>query len=78
MNIRIGKYILGPAPISMIAVFVALTICAVIASIGQARPEYPMPLWLVMLVNEGMALLATIAYGILLHFALALVERLRR
>ena len=65
--IRIGKYELGFAPLSMAAVFVVLSIFAVLAALRQARPEWPMPLSSLLIINESLALLATLIYGILLH-----------
>lgn len=76
--IRIGKYRLGFAPVSMAAVFVALSLCAVFAAVGQARPEYPVPLYQLILVNEGMALVATLVYGVFLHLAISFVDYLRK
>ena len=75
--IQIAKYKLGFAPLSMIVVFIALSVCAVVAAFQQARPEYPMPLSGLILINEGMALLATLVYGIFTHVAIAIFNRLR-
>lgn len=76
--IQIGRYKLGVAPASMIIVFIVLSVCAVIAALHQARPEYPMPLSGLIIINEGMALLATLVYGIFVHFTIALVNRLKK
>lgn len=76
--IQIGKYRLGAAPLSMIAVFIALSVCAVTAAVRQSRPEWPMPLHLNILINESLALLVTIAYGIIVHFILAIIDRRRK
>lgn len=62
----------------MIVVFIVLTVCAILAAFQQARPEWPMPLWGCILINEGMALLATLVYGIFAHFAITIINRLRR
>lgn len=76
--IHIGRYKIGFVALSMIAVFIALSVCAVVAAFKQARPEYPMPLSSLILTNECMALLVTLLYGILAHFATALINRLRK
>ena len=76
--IRIGKYRMGFAAASMAVVFGALSVCAVVAACRQARPEWPVPLWQLIVINECLALLFTLVYGILAHFAIALIDRLRR
>lgn len=76
--IKIGVYKLGLAPLSMIIVFIVLSVCAIAAAFQYTRPEYPMPLLGQILINEGMALLATLVYGIFIHFAIAIINRLRK
>lgn len=76
--IQIGRYKLGFAQVSMIVVFIVLSVCAVVAAFQQAKPEYPMPLSGLIVINEGMALLATLVYGIFLHFAIELINRLKK
>lgn len=76
--IQIGRYKLGFAPLSMIVVFIVLSICAIVAAFQQARPEWPMPLTSVIIINEGMALLATLLYGIFVHFAITIINKLRK
>ena len=76
--IQIGRYKMGVAPFSMIVVFIVLSVCAVVAAFHQARPEFPMPLSKIILINEGMALLATLVYGILAHFAIVLIDRIKK
>lgn len=76
--IQIGRYKLGFAPLSMIVVFIVLSICATVAAFQQARPECPMPLSHIILINEGMALLITLIYGIFVHFAIAIINKLRK
>ena len=76
--IQIGKYKLGFAPLSMIVVFIVLSVCAVVAAVQRTRPESPMPLSYTIIINEGMALLATLVYGIFVHFAIAIINRLRK
>lgn len=78
MTIRIGRYSFGLAAASMIAVFVALSVCAVVAALHQARPEYPMQWSGLVLINEGMALLATLLYGMVVHFLIAIVDKFRK
>ena len=75
--IQIGRYRLGFAPVSTIVVFIVLSVCAVTAAWHQARPEYPMPLSHLILINEGMALLATLLYGIFAHFVTALTNKFK-
>ena len=74
--IQIGRYKIGLAPLSMIVVFIVLSACAAIAAFQQARPEWPMPLSKIIIINEGMALLATLLYGISVHFAMSIIKRL--
>lgn len=76
--IQIGRYRLGFAPLSMIVVFIVLSVCSVIAAFQQARPEWPMPLSNLIIINEGMALLTTLVYGIFVHFAIAIINKLRK
>ena len=76
--IQIGRYRLGFAPLSMIVVFTVLSVCAVIAAFQQVRPEWPMPLYSLIIINEGMALLATLVYGIFVHFAISIINKLRK
>ncbi len=76
--IRIGRYELGFAPLSMIIVFIVLSACAVAAAFHQARPEWPIPLPSIIIINEGMALLATLVYGIFVHFAIEIINKLRK
>lgn len=76
--IQIGRYRLGFAQLSMIVVFIVLSVCAVIAAFQQARPEWPMPLSYLIIINEGMALLATLVYGIFVHLAISIINKLRK
>lgn len=76
--IQIGRYRLGFAPLSMIVVFIVLSVCAVITAFQQARPEWPMPLYSLITINEGMALLATLVYGIFVHFSISIINKLRK
>ncbi len=75
--IQIGKYRFGFAPVSMVIVFIVLSAGAVIAAVRQARPELPMPLAQLILVNEMLALIVTLIYGILTHLAFTLIDRFR-
>lgn len=76
--IQIGRFKLGFATLSVIVVFIALSVFAIVAAFHQASPESPMPLSYIIMTNEGMALLATLVYGIFVHFALAIIDRLRK
>lgn len=76
--IQVGRYRLGFAPLSMIVVFIVLSVCAIVAAFQQSRPEWSMPLSHIVLINEGMALLATLVYGIFVHFAIAIINKLRK
>lgn len=69
---------LGPVQKSMLAIFIILTIIAVITSIRQAAPEEPVPLQYLLVINISKALVATLVYGILAHFTIALRTRLRK
>ncbi|MDE6549481.1 MAG: hypothetical protein K2L22_10845 [Muribaculaceae bacterium] len=68
---RIGKLKIGLAPLSMVVLFIVLSIFAILAAVRQARPEWPMPLSSLIIINESMALLATLVYGIILHLIMA-------
>lgn len=76
--IQIGQYKFGFAPLSMIAVFIVLTACAVVASVTRDNLYSPLPLSVRMLINEGMALMATLVYGIFAHFAIIIINRLKK
>ncbi|WP_304999564.1 hypothetical protein [Duncaniella muris] len=76
--IQIGRFKLGVAPLSMIVVSIVLSVCAIVAAFQQAKPEWPMPLSHIIIINEGLALLATLVYGIFVHFAIAIINRLRK
>ena len=76
--LRIGKYRIGIGQASMVIIFIVLSACAVVAAFHQAKPEYPMPLSELIVINEGMALLATLVYGIFVHFAIAIINRLKK
>ena len=76
--LQIGKYRIGIRPASMIIVFIVLSACAVITAFHQAKPEYPMPLSGLIVINEGMVLVATLVYGIFVHFAIAIINRLKK
>ncbi len=71
---RIGKYEFGLAPLSMAMVFIILTFCAIFSALHQARPEYPMPLSGLIIINEGLALIATLVYGIFLHLIILCIK----
>lgn len=73
--IQIGRYKFGFAVASSIVVFIALSTCAIVTAISQARPEWPMSLTGIIVVNESMALLVTLIYGIFAHFIVALINK---
>ena len=75
--IQIGRFKFGLAVASTVVVFIALTVCAIVAAFNQFRPESPMPLSGLLIINEGMALLATLVYGIFTHFILSIIEKFR-
>lgn len=75
--IRIGKYKIGALPLSVVVVLILLSAWAVIAAFVQARPEWPLPVSEIILINECMAMVATLIYGILAHFAIALIRYFR-
>ncbi|MDE6533579.1 MAG: hypothetical protein K2M27_08620 [Muribaculaceae bacterium] len=76
--IQIGRYRLGFVPVSVIIVFIVLSGCAIAAAFQQTRPEWSMPLSHKIIINEGMALLATLVYGIFAHFAIAIINILKK
>ena len=61
----------------MAVVFVALSVWAVIAAVRQSRPEWSMPLSQLILINETLALIVTLIYGIIVHFVIAIIDRFR-
>lgn len=73
--IRIGRYEFGLAPVSMVVVFIVLSTCALITAFHQSRPDWTIPLSHRILINESIALLATLVYGIFIHFIIALIHR---
>lgn len=74
---KIGKYEFGFAPVSMITIFIVLSVIAVLSAINQAKSEWPMPLSSLLIINESMALLATLVYGIILHLISAIISWIR-
>ncbi len=73
--IRIGKYRIGAAALSVAVVFITLSACAIVAACHQQRPEWSAPLWLTIMQYECMAMIATLAYGIVVHIAIWIVNR---
>lgn len=76
--IQIGKYKLGFAAFSTLIIFIVLSLCAIVAAFHKAAPDYALPLRDIILINEGMALLATLIYGIFAHFAIVIIDKIRR
>lgn len=72
-----GRYRLGFGPLSMIAAFIVLSVCAIVSAFHQVTPEYPMSLFSLMLINEGMVLLTALLYGITAHFVIAIINRIK-
>lgn len=72
--IRIGKFEMGFAPLSMAIMFLFLSIFAILSALSQAKPESPMPLSSLIIINETMALLATLVYGIFVHLIMSFVQ----
>lgn len=75
--IQIGQFKFGFAVASTLIVFIVLSISAVGVAVYQATSEGSMPIGSLIVVNEGMALLATLIYGIFAHFALALINKIK-
>lgn len=65
----------GWPQLSMIVVFVMLSAIAIGAAVHQTRPEWPMPLYQLILLYEGFALMATLVYGIILHLLLTILKK---
>lgn len=76
--IRIGKYRIGAAAMSVAVVFITLSACAIVAACHQQRPEWSAPLWLTIMQYECMAMIATLAYGIVVHIAIWIVHRCKK
>lgn len=70
-----GKYKIGIAPLSMLAVFLVASTFAVFAAFHQYKPQWSMPLSYLIMINECAALLVTLVYGIILHFSIFLYNR---
>ena len=75
--IQIGRYKLGFAPASMIVLFIVLRVCSIIASFRLDSPYCSMPLWGFIVINESMALAATLVYGVFAHFAIVIINKLK-
>lgn len=76
--LQIGKYKIGFAPLSMIAVFIVLSVYSIVTALQQYRPEWSMPLSYIIIIKEGMALLATIVYGIMVHFIISMINKFKK
>ncbi|WP_280120690.1 hypothetical protein [Sangeribacter muris] len=75
--IQIGRYKFGIAPLSMIIVFILLSVCTIVMALHHARLEWPMPLRDLIFINEGLALLVTLVSGIILHLAIIIIYGIR-
>ena len=76
--IQIGRFKFGSAVASTLAVLITLSICALVASFHEYGPGSPKSLLSIIVVNEAMALLATLIYGILAHFILAIINHFKK
>lgn len=76
--IQIGRYKFGFAALSTIVVLIVLSVCAVVSAIQNTRPEWPMPLWSNIVINECIALVVTLVYGIFAHFAIVIIDKLKK
>lgn len=77
-EIRIGRFSIGLAPVTVIIVFFVLSIVAIISAYRQYRPEWSLPMSYLIIINEGIALLGTLLYGIFIHFIVEVVNDIRR
>lgn len=75
-GLRIGRFRLGFAPLSMISVFIILTVIAIISAFRQVSPECPMPLSGYIFVNESLALAGTLVCGVALHFIQVIISKI--
>lgn len=75
--ITIGHLKFGVAPLLTVAVFIALSICAITAAFHHADNQETSQLVHRIIIYEGMALLVTLVYGVCAHFALMLIGKLR-
>lgn len=62
----------------MIAVFIVLSVYSIVTALQQYRPEWSMPLSYIIIIKEGMALLATIVYGIMVHFIISMINKFKK
>ena len=76
--IRIGRFEFGFAPLSMVILFIVLSIFAILSALSQARPEWSMPVSGLIIINESVALVATLAFGILLHLIMTFMSWIKQ
>ena len=76
--LQIGKYKIGFVPLSMVVVFIVLSLCVIFVSFHQYRQEWSMPLSLIIIINEGLALMITLVYGILGHFVISIINYFKK
>lgn len=69
---NIGRFKIGVAPLSMAVVFIIASVIAIISAFSQYRQEWSMPLSYLIMVNECLALIITLVYGIIVHVISAL------
>ncbi|MDE5793249.1 MAG: hypothetical protein K2I08_00840 [Muribaculaceae bacterium] len=76
--IRIGRFEFGFAPLSMVILFIVLSIFAISSALSQARPEWSMPVSGLIIINESVALVATLVYGILVHLIMTFMSWIKQ
>ena len=76
--LQIGKYKIGFAPLSMVVVFIVLSLCVIFVTFHQYRQEWSMPLSHIIIINEGLALMITLVYGILVHFVMSIINYFKK
>ena len=76
--LQLGKYKIGFVPLSMLAVFIVLSVYSIVTALQQYRPEWSMPLSYIIIIKQGMALLATLIYGILVHFVISMFNKIKK
>ena len=72
---RDTRFHISRAAASIVIVFLILSVIAISSALLQDRPEWAMPLWGVLIINESLALAGTLVYGIILHVVPTLIKR---
>ena len=76
--LQIGRYKIGFASLSMVVVFIVLSLCVIFETFHQYRQEWPMPLSHIIIIYEGLALMITLVYGILVHFIISIINYFKK